>query len=110
MSGENRNLKNRIGQNQWKARHTAEKLFLGSTYDVGIRGAGINAKNKDSFSPLYMAARSGNKFVTKLLLAHGADVNSKDSNGMTPLHEALMGPQELRKDVVELLRQHGGLE
>jgi hypothetical protein len=28
---------NGLCQNQWKAGHTAEKLFLGSTYDEGIR-------------------------------------------------------------------------
>jgi ankyrin repeat protein len=70
----------------------------------------ISSQDDDENTPLHMAAISGNKYVTKSLLAHGADVNSKDSNGATPLHDALIGPLALRQDVVELLRRHGGHE
>jgi ankyrin repeat protein len=45
--------------------------------------------------------------MLKLLLANGAEVNAKDSNGWTPLHYATsLGA----KDMAELLRQHGGQE
>jgi ankyrin repeat protein len=92
---------------QIKAGHKAcsdvAELLLG-------KGAEVNAKNQDGITPLYMAARSGNKYVTKLLLAHGADVNARVNKGMTPLSEALIGPLAFRKEVSELLRQHGGHE
>jgi ankyrin repeat protein len=45
--------------------------------------------------------------VAELLLANKADVNAKNSDGQTPLHEAV---ESGFKDVVELLRQHGGHE
>jgi len=47
------------------------------------------------------------KDVVELLLANKADVNAKDNSGKTPLHIAV---SKGHKDVVELLRQHGGHE
>ena len=45
--------------------------------------------------------------MVELPLANGADVNAKTGRGLTPLrHAAVKG----HKDVVELLRQHGGHE
>ena len=39
--------------------------------------------------------------MTRLLLDHGADVNGRDRNGGTPLHEAVrQGDTELAKDLV----------
>jgi ankyrin repeat protein len=43
----------------------------------------------------------------ELLLANQADVNAKDKGGWTPLHSAAAYGT---KDMVELLRQHGGHE
>ncbi len=40
----------------------------------------------------------------KLLVAKGADINAKDYNGTTPLHEAAWSGH---KDVVELLVDNG---
>ena len=49
----------------------------------------------------------GDKEIVDLLLSKGADVNNKDKNGVTPLHwAAKLG----HKEVVELLRKHGGVE
>jgi ankyrin repeat protein len=45
--------------------------------------------------------------MVELLLTNQAEVNTKNNKGETPLHSAaIMGC----KDVVELLRQHGGQE
>jgi len=42
--------------------------------------------------------------VVKLMVAKGADINAKDYNGTTPLHEAAWSGH---KDVVELLVDNG---
>ena len=57
-------------------------------------------------TPLFNAVSSRHKDVVELLLAGGADVNAK-SNDETPLHFA---ESVNRKDIADLLRQHGGLE
>jgi ankyrin repeat protein len=58
-----------------------------------------------------VAASGGQKDAAELLLAHGAEVNAQtcgmDASGITPLHMALGTGH---KDVIELLRQHGGHE
>jgi|ETN07SMinimDraft_1059922.scaffolds.fasta_scaffold27627_4 ankyrin repeat protein len=68
------------------------------------RGADVNAKDKDGFTPLHLAANKGHKEIVKLLIAEGADVNAKDDGGRTPLHgTAYWG----RKEIVELLIAKG---
>ena len=51
-------------------------------------------------TPLHWAAVGGHKDVVELLLAHGAEVNARYSDGYTPLHYAAANGH---KDVVELL-------
>ena len=41
------------------------------------------------------------------LLSNGADVNAKDTNGRTPLNDAILHRQY---QVADLLREHGGVE
>ena len=63
--------------------------------------ADVNAKNTAGETPLHIAARHGHLEIAELLLANNADVNAENHNGFTPLDCAY-------KNVVELLRQHGG--
>jgi ankyrin repeat protein len=67
-------------------------------------GADVNAKNKHGETPLHKA---DNKDVVELLLSHGADVNAKSNQNYTPLSRALAWNY---KDIIDLLRQHGGHE
>jgi len=68
-------------------------------------GANINiaAEHVDGQTPLHMSVSSvfGGKLpLIKLLLEKGADVNSRDRSGATPLHEAT---RRGYKEIVELL-------
>jgi len=50
----------------------------------------VSAKDKMGATPLHLAAKENHKDVAEFLLASGADVNAKDSNGgFTPLDFAL---------------------
>ena len=67
--------------------------------------ADINAKDDVGLTALHLAAIAEHKDMVELLLANKADVNAKDNSGMTPLSWVLE-----QKDMVALLRQHGGHE
>jgi ankyrin repeat protein len=70
------------------------------------KGADVNAKSNLGRTPLHVALKRS-KCVIELLLANKAEVNAKDNLGNTPSHiAAIIG----HKDIVELLRQHGGHE
>ena len=63
---------------------------------------------------IHIAARDGSKELIELLLAHGADVNARDSNGWTPLTKARHNLKDTRsvrlqerKDVEAILILHG---
>lgn len=70
-----------------------------STYRVKFRHL---TSRKDNYgrTPLFWAATRGHRDMVKLLLDHGAHVNSKDRSKLTALHIAVTGDH---KDVVTLL-------
>ncbi|XP_049398632.1 protein CfxQ homolog isoform X1 [Solanum stenotomum] len=49
----------------------------------------LEAKNMYGETPLHMAAKNGCNETAKMLLAHGALVEARANNGMTPLHLAV---------------------
>ncbi|KAI0261189.1 hypothetical protein BGY98DRAFT_1182447, partial [Russula aff. rugulosa BPL654] len=54
-------------------------------------GVDVNAQNRNRLTPLDFASRDGHRNdarVAQLLIAHGADPNSRDVFGFTPLHRA----------------------
>jgi ankyrin repeat protein len=67
--------------------------------------AGVNAKSKDAFTPLHLAARGNYKDIVELLLAHRAKVTDDDK--VTPLYLAAM-QRDLVK-VKELLKSNAVL-
>ena len=71
------------------------------------QGADVNAPDDDGLTPLHEAAKKGHKDVVKHLLSSGANMNPKNKNGSTPLYFANTFSGD--KDVVELLRYHGGV-
>jgi len=61
-------------------------------------GADISAKNKDSdgidgWTALHQAARAGRAGHVKILLARGANISVRTTDGSTPLHSAASGGQ-----------------
>ena len=73
------------------------------------KGADVNAKGKEGYTPLHWAAQFGREGVAELLISKGADVNSRSQGGFfkkgkTPLGLAVDADH---KEVVELLKQHG---
>ena len=72
-------------------------------------GADVNAKGKYGRTPLHYAATRGLKKIIELLIARGADVNTKievgDYKGQTPLDGAI---QWNHTEIADLLRKHGG--
>ena len=69
-------------------------------------GAKPNAADLNGYTPLHMAAKSGQEDVVEMLLHSGADVNAATPNiGVTPLHlAALYG----LTGVVKILLDVGG--
>jgi ankyrin repeat protein len=68
------------------------------------KGASVNGRNELGYSPLHLAASSGNLEVLKLLLDFGADINSQNNLGATPLYFAVYCKQFA---VAEFLKQKG---
>ena len=72
-------------------------------------GADVNAKGKYGRTPLHYAASRGLNKIIELLIARGADVNTKievgDYKGQTPLDGAIQWNQT---ETADLLRKHGG--
>lgn len=53
----------------------------------------VNTKDDHGNTPLYYAARHGNKEICEFLVRHGADVNERCTDGNTPLHMAFASGQ-----------------
>ena len=70
------------------------------------RGAFVDQRKDDGFTPLHLAVQGLHASVAKHLLDHGAQVNIKYARevGWTPLHFAVMSRSE---ELVQLLLRHG---
>ena len=70
------------------------------------KGADVNSKTNELFTPLHFAMIHGcKKEIIELLIDKGADVNSKDNELFTPLSSAILNNCE--KEIIELLINKG---
>ena len=97
-----------------EVRTLVEVTFNQSGPDEYVTGSGrivateIDAPGGETASTaLILAAGTGHMGVAALLIAKGADVNARDASGATALTVASRAGHQA---LVELLRQHGGLE
>ncbi|MFQ6035973.1 MAG: ankyrin repeat domain-containing protein [Sedimentisphaerales bacterium] len=82
-------------------------VYAGDANQVKLyisQGADVNAKNRQTWTPLHVALWDGHKAVAEQLIAKGAAVNAKDKRGYTPLHFAAI---KGRTESAELLIAKG---
>lgn len=74
------------------------------------KGADVNSRDSSGGTPLHFAAYYSSLLTTdaaRLIIAKGANLNVKDAEGRTPLRLAV---ERGKKELAELLRQHGAKE
>lgn len=70
-------------------------------------GADVTATTKDGVTALHIAADRRKPDFIRLFLASGADPDSQDAGGRTPLHYALQGISDRNIDVIKVLLAAG---
>lgn len=53
------------------------------------KGADVNIKDENDYTPLHVAAQKGKLEIAKELLSHKANANARDIENLTPLHIAV---------------------
>ena len=71
-----------------------------------VQGAAVNSPSNNSqhVTPLISATARGNLEITRLLISHGADVNARQINNFTAMHNAAQNGQI---EMAALLLAHG---
>ncbi len=77
-------------------------------FDGNVRSGKFSGSAEFGTYPLHEVSTWGNTEIARILLEHGAKVNSQDAYGDTPLHKAVTGPTQIDNDrVIRLLLEHG---
>lgn len=93
-------------------RYVASQALLAATergdleqMQVLLKRANVNVRNVQGWTPLHIAAISGDITLVELLLRHGADIHAESYVGATALDHAMTSGQ--RQDLVQLLQARG---
>lgn len=68
--------------------------------------ARLDVTSRIGHTPLHLACRFGHLPVVVLLLAEGAELNARDTDGNTPLHKVRAPPRALQKHSSESYASH----
>jgi len=91
---------------------TFDDTYFGVVRYLLEHGADVDTEaNTKHSTPVHLASFHGGFKVAKLLLDHGVDINVRDKEGRTPLHESLIdlkdGMADYYIDAVRSLLEHG---
>ncbi|MGO9116839.1 MAG: ankyrin repeat domain-containing protein [Desulfomonilaceae bacterium] len=87
-----------------------QTIQFGTVEQVEIllkQGANPNAVDDDLDSALTIAAFIHDIKLVKLLTSHGADVNYRNHNGLTPLHDAAFASLKAAQEIGRILLDQG---
>ena len=92
-----------------RGQYDTQKRGAGVVQLLLERGANIDAQDKSHLTPLHLASYYGKLEIVRVLLHHGASVNTTRNLGKTSLHLALDGNRSCQGGlgIVRLLLQHG---
>lgn len=80
----------------------AEAGYLSEVRELLKKGADIETKGIDGYTPLHLAVKYGRLEVAKFLIEKRANVDNKGNGGHTPLHYAVLnGHLEVAKLLIE---------
>jgi PBP1b-binding outer membrane lipoprotein LpoB len=68
-------------------------------------GADVNSSDKFGRRPLELAIGIDHTAITELLIINGANINTRNENGLTALNLANL---HFKNEIADLLRKHGG--
>jgi ankyrin repeat protein len=89
-----------------------DKVDLEAVRFLLERGANVNARRDDLWTPLHLAANIAEVSVARMLLERHANVNSRNYDGQTPLHllsrrEASQDEDNNGSEIAKLLLERG---
>jgi ankyrin repeat protein len=108
-SGENKKTPLHVACNYGQLSIVNEILFNHMSSDN--KNIIINGRDASGEYPIHYAASGGNLCIIQNLLDAGADVNSEDFYGNTPLGEVnnQLPPSSNKQEIVEILTKRGGI-
>ena len=92
--------------NNWTAFHSATALDNHDMLSLLLQhySKGANSKDLLGFTPLHYAAAKGDLIAMRILIDHGAKVNTRNNEKRTPMHEAARNNQVF---AIRLLYENG---